>query len=304
MLRETARFLSHFRDSLECRVLPRVAGILPWRYFFPLARFLCSFPYLFQAEARASLAGAKAFGYVDSAFVWLSNHRFVRLVDQVDASISAHCEDSWLDQHLVTDGEWPTAPFVGITFHFGAGLWAIRHLRRKAIRSSFLSAPLHPEIFPEHPLRYAFEVGRMAETERISGKPIIYVGGSFKKLQAALAEGTSIIGLIDVLAQFFPSTQSTKFLGHQSRFPNGLIDLARHCEVPLAVFICYPNVETGRRHLFIRQINRNDPDPLSTIIGTLENAISSAPWAWHLWPIAPDFFSSADDEKSPVGQIA
>lgn len=229
---ETARFLSHFRDSLECRVLPRVAGILPWRYFFPLARFLCSFPYLFQAEARASLAGAKAFGYVDSAFVWLSNHRFVRLVDQVDASISAHCEDSWLDQHLVTDGEWPTAPFVGITFHFGAGLWAIRHLRRKAIRSSFLSAPLHPEIFPEHPLRYAFEVGRMAETERISGKPIIYVGGSFKKLQAALAEGTSIIGLIDVLAQFVPSTQSTKFLGHPSRFPNGLIDLARHCEVP------------------------------------------------------------------------
>ena len=158
MVRQTAKWAAHFRDLIECRAFPRVARLLPWRYFFPLGRFLCAFPYLFQAEARASLAGARALGYVDNAFVWLRNHRFVRLVDQVDASISARCDDSWLDRHMEIDGEWPIAPFVGVTFHFGAGLWAIRHLRRKAIPCSFLSAPLRPEIFPGHPLRYTFEV--------------------------------------------------------------------------------------------------------------------------------------------------
>lgn len=295
-LRQTTTWASHFlRDLLECRVLPRIAGILPWRHFFLLSRFLCTFPYLFEAEARAGVAGAKAFGYVDNSFIWLRNHRFVRLVDQVDASISAHCDDSWLDEHMEIDGEWPTVPFVGITFHFGAGLWAIRHLHRKAIPSSFLSALLQPDMFPGHPLRYAFEVGRMAEVERVAGRPIIYVGGSFDKLQAALTEGTSIIGLIDVLPQFVPITQAVTFLGRESRFPNGLIHLARHCQVPLAVFICYPSVETGRRKLAIRQIDASNPDPLAAIIGTLENAISTASWAWHLWPIARDFFRSSDD---------
>jgi hypothetical protein len=278
-----------------------VAGILPWEYFFPLSRFLCSFPYLFQAEALAGLTNAKSFGYVDNAIEWLRNHRFVRLVDQVDASISAHCDDSWLDQFMEIDGKWPTTPFVGITFHFGAGLWAIRHLHRESIPSSFLSAPLQPEMFSGHPLRYSFEVGRMAETERAAGRPIIYVGGSFKKLLSALSDGTSVIGLIDVLPQFVPVTATTTFLGRESRFPNGLIDLARICQVPLVVFICYPNPETGNRHLFIRQIDANDSDPLASLIVTLEDAFAKASWAWHLWPVAPNFFCSSDGEGIPGG---
>ena len=301
MLSQAARWASHFRDVIECRVLPRIAGLLPWRYFFPLARHLCAFPYLFQAEARAGLAEAKALGHVDNAFVWLRNHRFVRLVDQVDASISARHDDSWLGRHMEIDGQWPMAPFVAITFHFGAGLWAIRHLRQNGASCSFLSAPLRPDIFPGHPLRYAFEVQRMAETERASGKPVIYVGGSFRKLQAALVDGTSIIGLIDVSPKFVPVTETTGFLGRESRFPNGLINLARQNQVPLAVFICYPDVETGRRRLLIRQVDANDPDPLAKIIGTLEDALSTAPWAWHLWPIARDFFSTPADGENPAG---
>jgi phosphatidylinositol dimannoside acyltransferase len=283
------------QDWIECRLAPAFAGLLPWPVFFRFSRLICARLWLFGAPTRESLAAATAFGQVRDPALWRQGHALVRLIDQVDASISARRGDAWMDRYLDVDGCWPTGPFVGITFHFGAGLWAIRHLRRAGQRSSFLSARLHPDAFPGHPQRYQFELRRMAEVERVAAAKVIYVGRSLDKMRAALSDGVSVIGLVDVVPRYVPATRTTTFLARQARFPDGLLHLARSGDVPLAVFICYPDVQTGRRHLAIREVDARRDDALDSVVSVLETAMAKAPWAWHLWPIAHEFLDGCGD---------
>jgi hypothetical protein len=286
--------MTWLQDWIECRLLPALAGRMPWPMFFRLGRRLCARPWLFSNETRSSLSAAASFGQVHDPVVWQQNHALVRLVDQVDASISARRSDAWIDRYVEVDGQWPVGPFVGITFHFGAGLWAIRHLRRSGQRAAFLSGPQGPDMFPGHPLRHAFEARRMAEVERAGGAAPIYLGGSLDKMRSALADGVSVIGLIDVAPSLAPVTRPTHFFGRPARFPDGLLHLARSWSLPVAVFVCYPDMQSGRRRLTIRQVDAQRDDALDLVLNVLETSISAAPWAWHFWPAAAEFFDGSN----------
>ena len=158
-------------------------------------------------------------------------------------------------------------------------------------------------MFPGHPLRHAFEMRRMAEVERAGGAATIYLGGSLEKMRQALADGISVIGLIDVAGRPAAATRSTRFLGRSARFPDGLLHLARSWQLPVAVFVSYPDVHSGRRRLIIRSVDAGRDDALDAVIRVLETAVVVAPWAWHFWPAASALFDSSSSAEHSDGRV-
>src|SRR5207249_8292228 len=79
---------------------------------------------------------------------WAAAYRLIQLIDRADMWLSRFRSDRWIDHHLEVEGDaWPDRPFVGITFHYGAGLWSIRHLCPNGRRASFLSLRFEPGFF-------------------------------------------------------------------------------------------------------------------------------------------------------------
>src|SRR5207249_8188281 len=155
---------------------------------------------------------------------------------------------------------WPDRPLVGITFHYGAGLWSIRHLCPNGRRASFLSLRFEPGFFKGAPLQHAHARARIREVERAGRAPVIYTGGSVAEMRAALGRGVCILRLIDVPLGRAHSGMPVQFIGDRAWFPTGLLRLARIANVPVAVYTMGCDRATGKRKLHIRRLPPPAPD--------------------------------------------
>lgn len=270
-------------------MLPLVAIVLPWSLAWRGFRWLAARGRFFAGETARAQAMADSQGYVDDAATWAVRHRLMRIVDHVDPGLSFLRRDRWMDRHLTVDGATPPAPpcvFVG--FHYGTGFWLLRHLRRLRHRVAFLAAPVTAEHCPGQPLRLAFMRWRKASVERAGHAPVILVGGSRDRIRAALREGTSVLGLVDV-PEVVPSPVPVAFLGGDAWFPDGLLRLAIEEKVPLIGYVATLDARTGARHLHLTRLPDAPGEALRALAGMLDGAVRSDPAAWHLWAEWPRF---------------
>ena len=287
------------RDVLEWLLLPMVSAVLPWRWSFRLYRRVAQSDWLFRDATRSVLAGVTAWRPPANPAAWAAAYRLTQLIDRADMWLSRFRSDRWIDHHLDVEGDaWPDGPFVGITFHYGAGLWSIRHLCRNGRRASFLSLRFGPGFFKSAPLQRAYAHARMREAERAGRAPVIYTGGSVAEMRAALRRGVCIVGLIDVPPGRAHSGMPVQFLGDRAWFPTGLLRIAHIENVPVAVYTIGCDRETGKRKINIRRLpapahdaseSANDEECLHMIARELEQAIAADPPAWHAWADLPLF---------------
>ena len=266
---------------------PPLVAFLPGRLAHRLCLWLAGRPRLFpldQADALPTVPDASG----SSASIreqWRARHRLIHLVDRADAWLSRFRPDKWLDEAVDQRGdEWPQAPFVAVTFHFGAGLWALRDIARQRGPIAFLSTRFDRSAFRASPIAYYAARWRMGEVARAGGAPVVYTGGSRRAMRVALARGVSVAGLIDVPPGQTRGFLPVSFLGETAWFPCGLVELARDAEVPLVAFAMGLSGDSMRRVLTIRVIG---PGPievqLAEVVGLLEAAIAEDPSAWHRW---------------------
>ena len=274
----------------ECLLLPALAAALPWRVAWPLLRLLTRRGFFFgDGAARAARAAAER-GFCADANAWMYAHRLMRIVDQVDPAISSLRGDTWMDRHLVVDGDLlPSRPCILIGFHYGVGFWSLRHLRRHGHRVSFLSVPIDGAHGAGQPLRRAFMRWRIRQVARAGNAPVIYVGGSTDKIRAALREGISILGLIDVPQPSGAGRVPVPFLGSVAYFPDGLVRLAVAEGVPLVAYVARLDPRTGRRRLTLTKLPIGGTDPMQSLAAMLERAVRDDPPAWHFWEFWPLF---------------
>ena len=295
-----ARLRHATREALEWVLLPAVSAVLPWRWSFRLYRRVAQSDWLFRSATRSVLAAVTAWRAPANPAAWAAAYRLTHLVDRADLWLSRFRSDRWIDNHLKFEGDaWPDEPFVGITFHYGAGLWSIRHLCRNGRRASILWLRFEPDIFKDAPLQHAHARARIREAERAARARVIYTGGSsVAEMRAALRRGGCILGLIDVPPGRARSSMPVQFLGDQAWFPTGLLRLARIENVPVAVYTVGFDRTTGERKLHIRRlpaIGRDASDAASDkqrLQGTareLELAIIADAPAWHAWADLPLF---------------
>jgi len=130
-VKPTSRLANEARDLLELVLLPGIAALLPWRLCFRLFRWLCGRDFLYRASCNEALAQARARGWVrGDAGEWLRTRRLVTLIDHADFYLARSRSDRWMARHLSVQGEWPSPaqPAILCTFHWGAGMWGLRHL--------------------------------------------------------------------------------------------------------------------------------------------------------------------------------
>lgn len=302
MPRLDLRWATMRRQLAECVLLPMLALALPWPLAWRVMRALAARGRFFHGEVVRAQTMCDAQGFVQNATAWAQRQRLTRIVDHVDPVLSFARRDAFIDRHVVVDGDAVSrGPCVFVGFHYGAGFWSLRHLRRLGHRVSFLAAPVTSSHCPGRPLQLAFMRLRKICVERAGGAPVIFVGGSKEKMRAALRAGTSVLGLVDVPEAGVPALPVT-LLGHDAWLPDGLLQVARAENVPLFAYVAPLDAHTGARCVRFTRLPDDPGDALRAVAAMLDAAIRRDPAAWHLWPEWPRFLRVPAAAAAPDGR--
>ena len=290
-----ARLRGEARDLLELVLLPGIAALLPWAVCFRIFRFLCRAESLYRDYCAEAFAEAQARGWVrgDPAH-WRQRCRLVALVDHADYYLSLARSDRWMTRHLQVDGQWPdpAQPAILCTFHWGAGMWALRHVAANGLHVHLLIAPHSRAPFAGRAVRYWYYTRRINAIPRALGRPFIEATRSPRTILTAIRGGEQVAAVVDVPADQVTASEPIDFLGMRARVPRGLLRMACDAGLPVTVYVSGIRIADGRRTLKIVQLGtRKDLEPLiREVFSHLESAIEEEPAAWHFWNVASRFF--------------
>lgn len=357
-------FRVQLRDVVELYALPLLAVVLPWPWCFALYKRCAQSAWLYRQTANRALAQAQVLGYVapspdgvaqassaaiavaanrqvnrqapdasmthdlPDAATWLAQRKLVTLVDHADHYLSRTRSSRWLRRYVDVQGQWPQPDKAAVlcTFHWGAGMWSLRHARQAGLKVHALAAPLDGAQFAGRPVLHAYAKARTASAAREMGQPTLDASQSMRPVFKALKAGEQVLAVVDVPPDAVNASLSVPLLGRTAQVPRGLLRLAAEQGLPVVVFVVGIDLKTGRRYLHIESIPPSKPDsaPCSVQEGVagskvatssdphappitmdadvltrqvfvrLQMAIDQEPAAWHLWSEAPRFFVGSD----------
>lgn len=290
------RLRGEVRDLIELVLVPGLAIILPWACCYRVFLLLSRWGWLYWADGFAQCERAREQGWVKDAEDFRRKWRLMSMVDQADFYLALLRSDRWMGRHMDVEGHWPESGKAAIlcTFHWGAGMWALRHLGASGLRAHALVGPQRPEMFPGHRLRYEYyRMRNIAVRSALCTEPLD-ITGSMRPILKALRAGEQIAAAVDVPAYLSSSSQVIPFLGIGARFPRGLFRVAADQGLPVTIFICGLRFSDGRRFLRLYQLEAdNDVDSLmARVYAHLEALIREEPAAWHFWRISESFFDT------------
>jgi hypothetical protein len=291
----SARLRAEARDVLELVLLPGLAAILPWGPCFRLFRWLCRFDFLYRDLTERAFEQARARGWAGAdPAAWRRTRRLITLVDQADFYLARTRSDRWLRKYVDVDGQWPdpaTGAALLCSFHWGAGMWALRSLTAHGLHGHALVAEHKREYFPGQSVRYGYYGLRNREVARaLRREPIAMTRP--RGIMRTLDGGEQIVALVDVAADRVQASVPIPFLDRRALMPRGLLRIAVSKAIPVTVYLNGLRTDNGRRTLEIRNLGvYSDLDALMRdVFSILDAAIRRDPAAWHFWPIASGFF--------------
>jgi lauroyl/myristoyl acyltransferase len=282
------------RDLWELVLLPALAALLPWTIAFRLLRRLARLLRPYEEATAAAHAQARARGWVGDAAHWLLVRRLVTAVDHADLYLARTRSDAWMSRYMDVEGVWPAAGTPGLicTFHWGAGMWGLRHARASGLKAHALVAPLQGAHFAGRCVLLAYARARTAEVARALGCATLDTSASLRPVLKALRDGDQVLAAVDVPSDQVSASEEIDLLGMRARVPRGLLRVAVDQQVPVTEYLTGLNVETGRRFLRIHQlgVHGNLDALIAAVFGFLDGAIREDPPAWHFWSEFDRFF--------------
>jgi len=278
-----------FRNLLQLWLLPGLVALLPWRLGWALTRLAGRWPGLYKGHEAATLRGFAAAGFPPPDDGFLRRQRMVRLLDHADLFLSLTRSDRWIDRHIDIEGEWPReGHYVGVTFHWGGGLWGLRHFGRIGASPHAMTVELNPAHYRSQPFALAYDRLRNRETGRASKAQAFERGSALRHMLRALDRGENIFGAIDVPVTDARNAVEVELLGRRARFPTGLLQIARRAGVPVLPFWTGIDWATGRRRIVIRPpMSVDDLEAAARALAAdLDPLIRQWPDQWHMWPAA------------------
>ena len=308
------RLSINLRHAVELVMLPGLAVVLPWPWCFRLFRRVCAWGGLYRERTDAAWQAAASWQNLGDAAAWKAAYRLVHLVDHADLFLSRTRSDRWMRRYLQVQGQWPArGPFLGVTYHWGAGLWALRHLRAQGLQSALLVYRPTRDEMGDYLVAYWYGEMRLAETGRASGSPVIDSARAVWEIRRAWRRGVSVIVGYDV-PRGIPRTgrrrQAHLVLGREMDFPIGLPKLAADSGVPVLSFDCRIDRGTGRRTLRIHPVvEESSEHELSARLAEpfdalLREDLGLAPQRQHRqFPGRTGALSSREAARSPRGGL-
>lgn len=300
-----ARLRVETRDLLELVVLPGLAALMPWRLAYRLLRLAAHRMRPYEEATASAVAQAGRLGWIGDAAHWALVRRIVTLVDHADLYLARTRSDAWMARHLDVSGQWPAAGQPGLicTFHWGAGMWGLRHARAAGLTAHALVAPLQGAHFAGRRVLHAYARTRTAEVARSLGCPALDISASLRPALQALRRGEQVVAAIDVPADQASASEEVGLLGLRARVPRGLLRLAVDQGLPVTVYLTGLSVADGRRFLRIHQLGVHDDVTrlIEAVFAHLDQAIRDDPPAWHFWSEAPRIFLAQAQSAADQG---
>lgn len=288
------RLRTELRDLLELVLLPGLAAVLPWPLCFRVFRRLARWDGLYKNACHAALAQARLHGWAVDEADWLLKRRLITLVDHADFYLGRLRSDAWMTQNLQVIGCWPDAGTSGVlcTFHWGAGMWGLRHAHSRGLAAHALVAALDGAHFQGRAVLHWYARARTAEVARALGCPTLDVSASLRPALRALREGEQVLAAIDVPSDQVAASEPVTLLGLRALMPKALLRLAVEQRIPVTLYLTGLDFATGKRHLRVIPVGvRDDVAALAQdVFQKLDVAIQQEPAAWHFWGEAPRFF--------------
>lgn len=296
------RLRTEVRDLIELVMVPGLAAVLPWPWCFALFKRLARVRWLYGAACTQALTQAQQRGQVADAAQWEATRRLVTLVDHADHYLAATRSNRWMHRHLTVQGNWPNSQEPGIfcTFHWGAGMWGLRHAGANAMQGHALVAAMQGTPFAGRTVLHWYVRARTRSVGRALGRAPLEVSGSLRPVIQALRRKEQVMAAVDVPSDQVSASVAVQLLGMTALVPKGLLRLAVDYKVPVTVYVTGLDTQTGARFLRLVQLGVwEDLDGLvKAVFDLLEAALREDPAAWHFWSEAPRFFT----QHSPTAE--
>lgn len=297
-----SRLRAEWRDLVELVLLPGLAAVLPWRLCFALFKQIAKWPWLYRENCSRALAEAQARGWVHDVSHWVQVRRLVTLVDHADHYLALTRSDQWITRHVTVVGAWPTKQVSAqsstllCTFHWGAGMWALRHVAQTGLTPNALVASLDPAYFAGRQVLYRYALSRTAAVAKVLQRPTIDVSKNLRAVLKAMHAREPILAAIDAPADQANASQTIPLLGMMARVPTALLRMAVERKLPVTVFTTGLDLATGQRILRLHALEvEGDLEQLvSKVFTLLSDVMRAEPAAWHFWSEAPRFFIEAE----------
>lgn len=290
------RLRTEARDLIELVLAPGLAALLPWPWCFAIFKRLARCHWLYGAACAQALAQAQARGQVadNDASRWLAVRRLVTLVDHADLYLALTRSNTWMKRHLTVQGQWPKAGEAGIlcTFHWGAGMWALRHASASGLQSHALVAAMEGSPFAGRTVLRWYARARTKRVGHALGQAPLVVSNSLRPVIQALRRNEQVLAAVDVPSDQVSASVPISLKGMTARVPKGLLRLAVDYKAPVTVYLTGLDVQSGQRTLLIAQLGVwEDLDALvAAVFGHLESALHQDAAAWHFWGESHRFF--------------
>ena len=288
------RIRIEIRDVIELVFVPGLAAILPWGICFWIFKRLARWSCLYHDASTHALMHAAQRGWVTNPREWAAERRLITLIDHADFYLARTRGDGWMRQYLRVEGVWPAVDFPAVlcTFHWGAGMWGLRHAAVSGMRGHPLVAPLCREHFAGRSVLYWYARQRTACVGRMVQSAPLDVSASLRPVLRALRANEQVMAAVDVPADQAHASISISILNQRARVPTALLRLAVEQRVPVWVYVTGVNLKSGQR--FLRLIpmpfKENIEEMAQQVFSELENIIRECPPAWHFWGEAERFF--------------
>lgn len=288
------------RDLLELWLLPGLAAVLPWGLCFRLFRRLARFKGLYREAVEADWQEAVRQGWAgDNQAHWMWQRRLVTLVDHADLYLSLTRGKAWSRHFVDVTGAWPAtgSPALLCTFHWGAGMWGLRHASGHWGAAHALVAPLDRRHFSGRTLLWLYARWRTREVGRVLNAAALDISASLRPVIRALQQGQVVMAAVDVPSDTADASIDVTLLGRKARFPRGLFRVAAQQHVVVSVYITGLDVATGRRWLRIKNLplQANAQALAEQVFAELGALIEQDAPAWHFWGQAPRIFVRKDE---------
>lgn len=293
------RLRQEARDLVELVLLPGLAAVLPWSWCFRIFQKLARWHWLYRGTSDRALEQAAQRGWVTDAPSWAAARRLVTLVDHADYYLAVTRSDRWLRRHMRVDGHWPAQGHAAVlcTFHWGAGMWGLRHAAVSGLSGHPLVAPLQKIQFSGRSVLYWYARKRTACVGRMVGQPTLDVSASLRPVLRALRAGEQVMAAVDVPADQVSASTTVPLLNLHARVPTALLRVAVEQQVPVVVYVTGVNLRTGKRFLRLRTMHAtHDVDVMAQqVFVQLGEFIAQDPAAWHFWSESERFFVAPPD---------
>lgn len=288
------RWRTELRDLLELILIPGLAAVLPWPLCFRIFRRLARWDWLYHDACHAALAHAHAHGWAVGEKDWLLKRRLVTLVDHADFYLGRTRSDAWMARHLQVQGSWPATGVAQLlcTFHWGAGMWGLRHARAHGLSAHALVAALEGAHFQGRSVLHWYARARTQEVARALACPTLDTSASLRPALRALRNDEQVLAAIDVPSDQVAASEPVQLLGMRALMPKALLRLAVEQKIPITLYLTGLHFSSGARVLHIEPLGvHSDVAALAQqVFLRLDRAIQQEPAAWHFWGEAPRFF--------------